>query len=224
MDDEFDTTTLDAKWTIFSVSTTNAATTGTIDYTASLTTPIIDAATIPGWLVFQSDNSVIGNMGIKQAYSPATDETFFFKVGSNARATSANGEGSTYLALRNSADANESVTIYHSKNGTQHTMTLQVNNNGAFTTKFPADRFGESGPIGAWYLVLWKKSNVYHAGFATSGGLITYLSEGSVTKTGVTTFDELWLAMDTANETPSIIDGFDFFRYEAALNYSLVNP
>lgn len=223
-DDEFDAGTLNAKWTIGSAGTTAAAVAGTIDHTASLTTPIVDVATVPGWLCFQSDNSSVGTMWIEQAYSPSTNATFFFKVAGNARSTNVNHEGNVWIRLINSGAANESIVFHHIKDGTNHSVALQVINAGVSTVVTPANKAGENTPIGPWYLVMWKKSNVYHAGFATSDGLFTYMDAGSVTKTGKTTFDKVQVGFSTANETPSIIDGVDFFRYKASLDYSLVNP
>jgi len=224
-DDEFDTGTLDAKWTIASATTTNPATTGTIDYTASLTTPIVDVATVPSWLCFQSDNSSVGTVWIEQVYSPSANSTFFFKTSGNSRSTNVNTEGSTWIRLVNTADSNEAIVLYHLKNGTNHSVGLQVINNGASTLVEPANKAGENSPVGPWYLVMWKKSDVYHAGFATSdGGTFSYMDAGYVTKTGTTTFDRVHIGFTTANETPSIIDGVDFFRYKASLDYSLVNP
>lgn len=219
-DDEFNAGTLDSKWTIGSSGTTNAATAGTIDYTASLTTPIIDAATIAGHIAFQSDNSSGGTFWIREAYSASTNATFVVKIGTLNRNVSANGEGQILVRLTNSADSNEGVGFGVNHTGTGVLAAAYAINNGAVTT-LNSNGYAETLPRAAWYVVLWKKSDVYHMAVAASTGALDYV--GSVTKTGVTTLDQLQIEMSTANETPSLVDAVDFFRYKASLDYGIVN-
>lgn len=219
--DEFDSGTLNAKWTRSSASTTNPVTTGTIDYTASLTTPITDATSVPSVLMFQSDSSSNGFIRITQTYTPATNETHFFKILSNARDVSTNGEGGFYFTLINSTDANEVIGFGSANSGTVHNNYCYVNNNGAISGT-SSGSYTEQTRVAASYLVLWKKGNDYYCGMAGEDkGLFTVLPVK--TKTGVTTFDRIEFYFQTANETPSIVEGLDFYRYKASLDYSLVN-
>lgn len=219
-DDEFESGSLDAKWTIGSSGTTNPATTGTLDYTASLTTPIIDLSTYPSWLMFQSDNSTGNTFWIRQSYSPSTNATFFVKIGCANRNVSANGEGQIIVRLTNSGDANEGIGfgVNHTASGIL-TVAYAINN-GAVTTLNSA-AYAETTAQTAKYVVLWKKSDVYHLGVSCGNGAFDYI--GSVTKTGVTTFDQQQIEMATGNETPSIVDGVDFYRYYDSVKYDLMN-
>lgn len=221
-DDEFDSGSLAAKWTRSSSGTTNPVTTGTIDYTASLTTPITDLTSVPSVLMFQSDNSVNGFVKITQTYTPATNETHFFKILSSARDVSTNGEGALFFSLINSTDANEVIGFGSANSGAVHNNYCYVNNNGTISGT-SSGSFSEVSRVGASYLVVWKKGNDYYCGMAGEDkSLLTFLSVK--TKTGVTTFDRIEFFFQTANETPSVIDGLDFYRYKASLDYSLVNP
>ena len=221
-DDEFDSGTLAAKWTRSSSGTTNPVATGTIDYTASLTTPITDATSVPSVLMFQSDNSSLGTITILQNYTPATNETHFFKILCNGRNVSTNGEGSFYFFLSNSTDNNEFVGFGTSNSGSLHDNWAYVTNNGT-QTGTASGSFNEGVRLPAAYLAVWKKGNDYYFGIAgeDKGMWNVYTSK---TKTGVTTFDRVGFFFQTANETPSIVEGLDFYRYKASLDYSLVNP
>lgn len=221
-DDEFDSGTLAAKWTRASSGTTNTVTTGTIDYTASLTTPITDATSVPSVLMFQSDNSTNGEVKITQNYTPSTNETHFFKILSNAQNVSTNGEGSFYFRLVNTTDANEVFQFGTANTGSAHNNYCWVNNNGTGNGT-SSGSLTEGARGAASYLVVWKKSNDYYCGMAGEDKkLFTVLAVK--TKTGVTTFDRIEFFFSTANETPSIVEGLDFYRYKASLDYSLVNP
>lgn len=219
-DDEFNTTSLDAKWTIGSSGTTNAATTGAIDYTASLTTPIVDAATIAGRVAFQSDNSTGKTFWIRQTYSAATDATFFFAVGSANRNVSSNGESNLVVRLTNSGDANEAIVFGTTHNASGLGVFLTVINNGS-AGSVSGTTDAETKVSQVIYIACWKKSDAYHLGVAGATGAFDYI--GTVTKTGVTTFDQLQVEMTTANEVPSIVEAVGFFRYKASLDYGLVN-
>lgn len=220
-DDEFNGGALDAKWTIGSAGTTNPAVAGTIDYTASLTTPIIDLGTQPGWLLFQSDNSSVKELWVDQALSPAANATFFVKIGCANRNVSTNGEGQIAVRLWNSADSNEAVAFGTGHTGDGRYPFLVIINNGAVTTVL-GNGIAETIPTSHMYAVCWKKGDVYHFGATLSTGAFDYI--GSATKTGVTTFDRLRVEMTTGNETPSIVDGVDFFRYYPSVVYGLSNP
>lgn len=221
-DDEFDSGALDAKWTRSSSGTTNPVTTGTIDYTASLTTPITDATSVPSILMFQSDNSVNGFVKITQTYSPATNETHFFKILSNAQNISTNGEASLFFTLINSTDSNEVIGFGSANSGTVHNNYCYVNNNGTLSGTSSAS-YTEMTRVPASYLVVWKKGNDYYFGMAGEDKKL-FTTLPMKTKTGVTTFDRIEFYFQTANETPSIVEGLDFYRYKASLDYSLVNP
>lgn len=219
--DEFDTTTLDAKWTIGSSGTTNPAAAGSIDYTASLTTPVVDAATIAGALAFQSDNSSAQATWVRQSFSAATDATLFFSLSPSNRELSAINEGSIFVRILNTGDANEWIDLGITQNGSGYACYAQVNNNGATTTPFTTV-LADGTITGQAYFALWKKSDVYYAACAWRGSVLKWF--GTVTKTGVTTLDAVQIVSNTANETPSLVNGADFFRYYAFLNYGLVNP
>lgn len=221
-DDEFDSGALDSKWTISSSGTTNAATTGTIDYTASLTTPIVDVSSVDGWLLFQSDNSSLGYVNVYQAYSPSTNATFHVRFGWNNRAVNSNNEGTLSIVLSNTGDANETLAFGVSNSGSNSFPYMQVQNNGVFTTVLGAVN-AENIITPSVYLAVWKKSDTYYFGQASEDKAIFSLI-GNLGKTGVTTFDRVAVEFRTGNETPSIVDGIDFFRYQDSLNYSLVNP
>lgn len=221
-DDEFDSGTLDAKWTIASAGTTNPAVAGTIDYTASLTTPIVDAASVPSRLMFQSDNSSGATFRVSQTFTQATDETHFIKILANQRNVNVNGEGAFYLELSNSGDANEIIAVGTTNSGTLHDVWAYVNNNGV-SGGVSSGYVNEGSKATPTYIVIWKKSNDYYIGIAgeDKGSFNVFTI---ITKTGVTTFDTISLIFFTANETPSVIEGVDFYRYKDSLDYSLLNP
>lgn len=222
-DDEFNGGSLDAKWTLASAGTTNPATTGTVNPISSLTTPVIDLATTPSWLLGQSDNSSAQTFRVYEAITLASDCTIFVKFGANNRVINAVNEGNVELQLLNDADANESVNIgvIQQAGGSGMALQMLVQNNGAYTTVI-GPTLAEKGPVSPAYGVLWKNGDVYHGGFAYGNQPFTYL--GSVTKTGVTTLNRLALVWFTANETPSMISGFDFVRYYPTITYGLMNP
>lgn len=223
-DDEFATGSLDAKWTLSSSATTNPVTTGTVNPTASLTTPILDLATCPSWATFQSDNSSGGFVFLTQTVSLATNATLFIKVNNDNRVYSAAGEGSITLALKNNADANEGIYAeVYNVTGAGVRPQMAVENNGVFTT-VNGNVVAEGTAQGACYIAVWKSTNTYYMGYTLggAGGIFTYI--GSVTKTGTTTMDRLVLWFRTANETPSSILGVDFVRYYPSITYALMNP
>ncbi len=224
-DDEFDSTTKDAKWTLYGAAATgltNTAVVGSIDYTASLTTAIYDLTTVSGSLALQSDASSLGKFGFQQTYTAATNSTFFIKISNLRTNVSANIEGNLALKLDNTGDNNEWINIGVTHSGSGQGVIATVNNNGTLTTT-TTTVLGETTLGPASYIVMWKKSNVYHWGYAGTGSTgFTY--GGSMTKTGVTTLDRINIEMSTANETPSVIETVDFFRYKASLDYGLVNP
>lgn len=224
-DDEFDSTTKDAKWTLYGAAATgltNTAVVGSIDYTASLTTAIYDLTTISGSLAFQSDNSSLGKLGFQQSYTAATNSTFFIKISGLRTNVSTNIEGNVTLKLDNTGDNNEWINVGVTHSGSGQGIIATVNNNGALTTT-TTTVLGETTLGAAVYVAVWKKSDVYHWGYAGAGSMgFTY--GGSMTKTGVTTLDRINIEMSTANETPSVVEAVDFFRYKASLDYGLVNP
>ncbi len=222
-DDEFDATTLDAKWTLSSTGTTNPITSGTVNPLSNLTTPIYDLVSCPSWIMFQSDNSSQQVCRITQSLTPATQCTVFAKFSINNRIISAVNEGNIEITFGNSADSNENVflSISQQGSGSGYAAQITVENNGVFSF-VAAPTITEKVIVGNFYGVLWKDGNVYHAGWTHgNNGGFTYL--GSVTKTGVTTFDRLSLRFLTANETPSSIEGCDFIRYYPSITYALMN-
>jgi hypothetical protein len=224
-DDEFDSTTKDAKWTLYGnagTGCTGTAVLGSIDYTASLAAPIYDLTTVPGSLALQSDSSSIGKFGLQQTYSASTDSTFFIKISGHRTNVSVNIEGNVTLKLDNTGDANEWINIGWTHSSAGQGVIATVNNNGALTTTLTTT-LAETTNGAAVYIALWKKNNVYHWGYAGTGST-SFTYGGSMTKTGVTTLDRINIEMVTANETPSIIETVDFFRYKASLDYGLVNP
>lgn len=219
-DDEFTSTSLDAKWTIGSTGTTNPVTTGTVNPASSLTTPVYDLTTMPSWMLVQSDNSTASYVSIYQSLSPSTDATFFAKVGVQNRTVSGAEEGTVLIGLINTADTNEEVHIYLNVTGAGQRAAIQVRNNGVYTA-VTGGSLTETLPSLNPYMALWKSGNTYHAGFGYGDGPLSHI--GSVTKTGVTTFDRVFIHFYCANETPSLINGIDFFRYYPSLTYALMN-
>lgn len=220
-DDEFDASSLNARWTASSSGTTNPMTAGTVNPISSLTTPVYDLATQTGILLVQSDNSTLGINTFSQNLTPAANATYFFKILGNLSNISGADELDVYMTLRNSGDANEWVYLMLRASGSAYALRLNVTNNGV-ATSINGGSIAELGTSGDFYLILWKNSDVYHGGYATANrGGITYI--GSVTKTGVTSFDRLTLDFNTANETPSRIVGVDFFRYYPTITYALMN-
>lgn len=224
-DDEFDSTTKDAKWTLYgsaATGLTNTAVVGSIDYTASLTTAIYDLTTIRGSLAFQSDNSSLGKFGFQETYSASTNATFFIKISGLRTNVSTNIEGNVTLKLDNSSDSNEWINVGMTHSGSGQGIIATVNNNGTLTTT-TTTVLAETTVGPSFYVAVWKKSDVYYWGYAGAGSTgFTY--GGSLTKTGVTTLNRINIEMSTANETPSVVEAVDFFRYKASLDYGLVNP
>lgn len=223
-DDEFDTGSLNGAWTLSSTGTTNPITTGTIDYTASLTTPIIDATSVPSWLMFQSDNSSIKECRIFKTISQATNETWFIRLGFANRASSSNNEMNVDIVLDDSAHPTVDYVgcgIFHS--GGRNRARAYIGNNSVFTQIDTNQQLLGTISQGGVYFVIWKKSNAYYFGYNGGKGSV-FSMIGTLTKTNVTAMDRLKISWQTANETPSWIDGIDFVRYKSSLDYSLVNP
>jgi len=219
-DDEFTSTTLDAKWTLVSSGTTNPITTGTVDPVASLTTPIYDLSTLPSGFLMQSDNSTASYVSISQPITLDTNATLFAKIGLQNRVVSAADEGTVLIGLINTADTNEEIHFYMNVTGAGQRAAIQVRNNGIYTA-ITAASLAEALPSLNPYMALWKSGNVYHAGFGYGQGPLSHV--GSVTKTGVTTLDKLFIHFYCANETPSLINGIDFIRYYPSITYALMN-
>lgn len=220
-DDEFNSTSLNAAWTLTSTGTTNPCVSGTVNPISSLTTPVYDLTTWPGWLLVQSDNSSVQTVSFSKTISLGTDATFFAKVGFDNRNFSASGEGDILFNLYNNADTNEEVSAYiQEASGAAFRYRLRVNNNGA-VTEVTGGNIVEQTAVSPYYIALWKSGNSYYAGFTAGGTVFTVV--GPVTKTGTTTLDRLELSFHTANETPSAIMGVDFIRYYSSVTYALRN-
>lgn len=218
-DDEFESGSLDAKWTIFDEGTTNDPVTGTIDYTASLTTPIIDVTTVPSFVMYQSDNSTGKKYGLRQTISLDTNATLMAKVSTHGRQTGASDRGNLGMRLGSSTSSTHEVELGFLKGaGSFYTFYTWINNAGAGTFT----QSNDFTPNMDCRLFLWKKSNVYYYGFSHgTSGAITMTAVH--TKTILTGLDRVDLFTTSGSNTPSIVTGFDYFRYKASLDYSLVN-
>jgi len=219
-DDEFIGGSLDGKWSAVSVGTTNPIASGTVNPLSSLTTPIYDLTSQNSWILFQSDNSTVQTFGLQQSITPDTSATLHFKFSIDARSVSGAGEGGMYFNLINTGDSNEGAGVYMQSTGTGYRGRLRVSNNGAVSESTTVT-MSEASFVPEFHLVLWKSSNTYYMGYTSGDGLPGVL--GPVTKTGVTTFDAVEVGCYTANETPSIIYGLDFFRYYNSIKMGLMN-
>ncbi len=209
-DDEFTSTTLDAQWTATTVAG-NATAAGSIGLILSPSAPVRDLTTVPGWFMWQSD-SAGSSFALVQPWTEDTTSMFFARCQQDQRNYSATQEGSIHFGPTVIADTNESVFIWANTTGTALSFRLQVQNNGSFT-EVASTALQEVQPLSPFTLLLVRNGNSYY-GFVSynEGAAYTYL--GTVTKTGVTTFDEVRLVFIGANETPSPIMGCDYFRYE----------
>lgn len=221
--DEFDATTLGAKWTAVSAGTTNPIASGTVVRINSLTTPIYDAATMPSYMLFQSDNSSAATFGLKQTVTVPTNGTFFVKMFADNKVFNAANEGAIMMRLFNAADTNEYVEIGLANNtGAGQTTRAVLSNNGALTLNFNGGVRTEGNPLIESLFCIMKSTNAYYFFSGTEGTpLLTLL--GTATKTVVTTFDTLQINCYTANETPSTVYGVDFVRWYDSLETNLVN-
>lgn len=221
-DDEFNSTTLDPAWTIVGTATT--PTVGDVNPFANVTTtPIYNLDDQwPGWLLIQSDDPSGETIIFQRSYTPATDETFFMHVAPQLRSASTAGEGSFHLLLTNSGDANEAIFIGITRTSSGTMWEFGVNNNGTPTPRLGAAHAFGFFPFADMYLMLWKTGDVYNGYILADNGFHTQMG-ALVTKTGVTTFDQIQLRVVTANETPSIINGVDFLRYYASNTFEVMN-
>lgn len=220
-DDEFDISTLDAKWTL--AATAGSFVAGSLDYAAAPSTDTIyDLSTIPGWLAIQSGSTSLAEATLTQSYTPSTNSTLFARFGWQSRDVGTNGEGNFYVRLLASGDTNEYVFFGVTRGTLNSALFGGVSNNGVLTRVLSAN-VENATPTGSAYIAMWKKSDTYHFGMSIgSSGIFSYL--GSVTKTGVTAFDSLQIVYTTDNQSPAMVEGVDFIRYKASLDYSLVNP
>ena len=209
-DDEFTSTTLDAQWTATTIAG-NATAAGSLGLILSPAAPVRDLTTVPGWFMWQSD-SAGSSFGLVQPWTEDTTSMFFARCQQDQRNYSASQEGSIHFGPTVIADTNESVFIWANTTGTALSFRLQVQNNGAFT-EVASTALHEIQPLSPFILLMVRNGNSYY-GFVSynEGAAFTYL--GTVTKSGVTTFDEVRLVFIGANETPSPIMGCDYFRYE----------
>lgn len=214
-DDEFTSTTLDGKWTK-GVTSGNTTTAGSIGLLNSPAAPVYDLTTVPGWLMWQSDSASSG-VTFTQAWTQDTTSMFFMRCQQDQRFLNSSQEASVHFGPTVAADANESVFMWAYNSGAVLVFRIQVQNNGAFTES-AATGISESHPISPYIMLLVRNGNSYY-GFVSfnEGAAFTYL--GTVTKTGVTTFDEVRIVFLGANETPSPIMGCDYFRYETDFDY-----
>ena len=217
-DDEFESTSLG--WTR-SVSGTTCVT-GTVNPLTSVTPDCIQDlhGTWPSWLLLQSDESSAQTVTYTKAHTPATDATYLMRCYIFAASGGAIGanEASILLRLSNSGDANEWATgAYYATGAGVRSILVQVNNNGVLTTSSVS--VGSGYP----YVALFKDNDVYRAASLSdeTGGLLT---PAAVTKTGVTTFDQIELVFTTDNQTPSVIMGVDFVRFYDSITFGIRNP
>lgn len=221
--DEFDATTLNAKWTPVSAGTTAPIAAGTVTRINNLTVPIYDAATMPSYMLFQSDNSSAATFGLKQTVTVPTNGTFFIKMFADNKVFSAANEGAIMMRLFNAADTNEYVEIGLANNtGAGQTTRAVLSNNGVLTLNFNGGARTEGNPLIESLFCIMKATNTYYFFSGTEGtALLTLL--GSATKTVVTTLNTLQINCYTANETPSTVYGVDFVRWYDSLETNLVN-
>jgi hypothetical protein len=226
-DDEFNSTTLDGKWTASATNTTNALTTGTVDYLSNLTTPIYDLTSHPGWLMMQSDNTArAGNplINFTQTITLDTNATIFTKSGGIVFDPTTNGEGTLYFELSNSSDADELFQWGCGHNTNGYTNFFQITNAGVVTSQvfnqsLAPNMYGQP----AMYHAMWKSGDVYFFGFGQVSGVITRVY-GGLTKTGVTTFDRLSIRFACGAYVPSVVEGVDFIRYYPSNVGGFANP
>jgi len=224
--DEFDSTTLDTgKWTAGGGQT---ATAGTIAPTSTLSSASkYDLASWPSWLLFQGHNATVQTGTFTQSVTLDTNATFFLKVAFQSRGWSGGAtqlattnENLSGLTLANSADSNESISFRASNNGTNPILEAGVLNNGAFTSITSAAPLAGMSAT-SMYLAVFKATDTYYFYVFYADGGSNYL--GSLTKTGVTTFDELRLSFSTSDDTISPIAGIDFIRYYSSVTFALMN-
>lgn len=229
-DDEFTASSIDAKWTVSSKYTgsdpgVHTPVSGTVDPLATVSVPTYDLTTFPSWLLVQPESAGTGSpnyafMSLSQSYSPQTNETFFMCFAGDNRAFGTALEGSVALQLYNTSDSNEEIGVRMENSGSARRILSWVTNNGSVSLDNGASISEKFGNL-KFYIVLYKTGNVYRAGFAHADGPFTFLDPQ--TKTGVTTFDRFELRFFTANDTPTIINGCDFFRYYPSNTYALMN-
>lgn len=221
-DDEFNTGSLGGAWTLSSTGTTNAVTTGTINYFSNLTTPIVDLTTNNSHIFFQSDNSSLQTVQIVRSYTASTNETWFMKQAFSVPTSLANGAKVDYR-LYNSGSPTDYIQFGFANVAGEAGARIEVSNAGVVSGTTGGGH-AVRGPENAhFYLAMWKKSNVYYLGYGMNPGPVM-IYVGSVTKTGTTTLDEMKMIFTTSSTTPSAVVGVDFIRYKSSLDYSLVNP
>lgn len=223
-DDEFTASALDAKWTRAVSGTT--VVNGTVDPLASVTPDCVQdlSGTWPGWLLLQSDESDGQEVTYTQSWTATTDATFFMGITMILEdgAPAATNRRSTYLRLLNSGDANEWALVGWHVSTTTRLILGQVNNNGVITSDTSLDP-GEFGTGMTEGIFLWKVGNTYRVGRISDTVGCKY-SATVLTKTGVTTFDQIQLAFRTDPNTPSTILGVDFVRVYDSATIALKNP
>jgi len=184
--------------------------------------PLYSYSHVPGSICFQSDESTAQTIGVAWSTSQSTQQTWLVKLSGQNRVISADPEGTLALRLENSGDSNEELYMAAYKNASSLLPWLQINNNGSGASSTGGAVAEGSLSAGAIYLAIWKDGNTYWGGYATArDGVMSPL--GSLTKTGVTTFDTLKIVMYTANETPSAIFCVDFARSWNSLKFDFVN-
>lgn len=229
-DDEFNSGTLDAKWTETNsglASLGNDTVRSIVLSAAPLTASIRDLNNSwPSWLLYQLERVAGGNVALTQNWTATTDATFSVGTMTAWRpvATTAD-DGSIKLRLSNSGDANEWVEAMMgtlAANG-EKILRLKVNNNGAITTTTVGSSFG---PFSSWMLNLSKRGNDYHAFTLNGDGTGASVRTSQGTKTGVTTFDRIQIIFDTDNVLEDRILGVDFFRvYEnSGTTFAFMHP
>lgn len=205
-----------------------AAATGTVNPTASKTDPVKDFTTWSGWLLLQSDESGGGNdfVTLDLSVTLDTSATLCFSVmtaNSSAAASLDSGEGGVRVNFINSGDSNETVYFRIDRDTSgQHEIEYGVQNNGSFTSadvmlSTAGSQAASSLDVGC----IWKSTNNYYFGIFNDG---TFLYSGSYSKTGVTTLDTIRIYFGMADETPSVINGINWIRYDNAVSMPQLNP
>lgn len=224
-DDEFESTTLDAKWTRTATGTT--VVTGTVFPFNTVTPDCIQDlhSTWPSWILFQSDESSASTVKYMQPWTATTDASIMVTMmfASASPASGAN-ENAIRILLENSGDADEWVRLEAGFSGGGREIILEVSNAGAVTTTTSPITFPNYSGLQSECMVLYKDSDDYMALCMGDYGGYIGPDVNPVTKAGVTTFDRIGFEFTTDNRVESVILGIDAFRVYGSLTWALKNP
>ena len=219
---EFDGSLCGWTWSADAGSTAPAS--GTANPTAAVSgDPVYDLTSWPGFMLVQSDESSQVALRLKQAVTLDTNATIVAAVSVPIRDVSASAEGSIYLYLTNSGDTNEIVySGIANTSGAGYTCRGAIFNNGS-ETAVAGPTLSENGDLVRVYLWIFKTGDTYKVACSYGDLRIPDTFGTTLTKTGVTTLNELQIMVQTANETPSIIWSVNWVRYYASNTIAIVN-